>query len=73
MKNLKIKDVSNNSSPWDAEIYSQEIGYAGIIDSTFVGHINHKKKTVRFCHGYFPPHPTGKNIEKYAKSIGYKC
>jgi hypothetical protein len=58
--------------PWNQELYNKEIDYNGELSRTLVATVNHKLKIVRPMHGYYAPHPTGKQIVKYAKSLGYE-
>ena len=57
--------------PWDYEVYSNEIGYLGGKTSTFVGTVNLNNTTMRPTHGYYPQHPTGKKLKKFAESIRF--
>lgn len=51
---------------------SQILGYEPAlgVDVT-IAFINHGSKSIRPCHGYFPPHRYGKETQKYAKELGY--
>lgn len=37
-----------------------------------VGLVNHFKKTVSPCHGYYYPNSTSRSLMKYALKLGYK-
>ena len=40
-------------------------------DGYTVGKINHNKKTISPCHGYYSPHPMAKTLKSYADKINY--
>jgi hypothetical protein len=40
-------------------------------NETWVATVDDTNKAIVFCHGYFPNHPIGLKMKKYAEKIGY--
>jgi hypothetical protein len=69
MENLKTKAKKiDKLTLIEDELYGYEPYFEKDVT---VAYINHDRKEVSPCHGYFFPHPLGKASKKYAKSIGY--
>jgi hypothetical protein len=57
--------------PWDYEVTSIEIDYLGDKSPIMVGTIRLANTSISPNHGYYPNHPTGKKLQKFAESIRF--
>ena len=54
------------------KVIHKEVGYGGEKEDRLVAFYHTESKVARPVHGYFPPHPTGKKLGKFFKSVGYE-